>query len=138
MSVGLPGGLIGPDAIDSENTDGNCVYPAKALGGEPTRSPNIRINNREVKTYDFTSTLDTVTEKETTKINPLIPLPCIDGVRRIFEDSPRTNETVYFNGKLPAVMGDSVTIITSTGRSFRLLTGPTQFDTIKIGTRINS
>ena len=135
MSVGLPGGLIGPDAIDSPNTDGNCVYPAKALGGEPTRSPNIRINNREVKTYDFTSTLDTVTDHF--KLLPL-PLPCIDGVRRILEDSPRTNETVYFNGKLPAVMGDSVTIITSTGRSFRLLTGPTQFDTIKIGTRINS
>ena len=76
MSVpGLPGGLIGPDAEDSPNTDGNCVYPAKALGGEPTKSPNIKINNQEVKTYDFTSTLDTVTEH--TKINPFIPLPCI-------------------------------------------------------------
>ncbi len=134
MSVpGLPGGLIGPDAEDSPNTDGNCVYPAKALGGEPTKSPNIKINNQEVKTYDFTSTLDTVTEH--TKINPFIPLPCIDGKRKILEDSPKTNESVYFNGKLPAVMGDSVTIITSTGPSFRLLTGPTQFDTIKIGTR---
>tara|TARA_B100002052_G_scaffold116643_1_gene107313 strand:+ start:682 stop:1089 length:408 start_codon:yes stop_codon:yes gene_type:complete len=130
---GLPGGLIGPDAEDSPNTDGNCVYPAKALGGEPTKSPNIKINNQEVKTYDFTSSLDTVTEH--TKVNPFIPLPCIDGKRKILEDSPKTNESVYFNGKLPAVMGDSVTIITSTGPSFRLLTGPTQFDTIKIGTR---
>ena len=130
---GLPGGLIGPDAEDSPNTDGNCVYPAKALGGEPTKSPNIKINNQEVKTYDFTSSLDTVTEH--TKVNPFIPLPCIDGKRKILEDSPKTNESVYFNGKLPAEMGDSVTIITSTGPSFRLLTGPTQFDTIKIGTR---
>ena len=133
MSVpGLPGGLIGPDAEDSPNTDGNCVYPAKALGGEPTKSPNIKINNQEVKTYDFTSSLDTVTEH--TKVNPFIPLPCIDCKRKILEDSPKTNESVYFNNKLPAVMGDSVTIITSTGPSFRLLTGPTQFDTIKIGT----
>ncbi len=135
MSVpGLPGGLIGPDAIDSPNTDGNCVYPAKALGGEPTKSPNIKINNQEVKTYDFTSSLDPVDNP--TKINPFIPLPCIVGNRKILEQSPRTNESVYFNGKLPAVMGDSVTIVTSTGASFRLLTGPTQFDTIKIGTRI--
>ena len=135
MSVpGLPGGLIGPDAIDSPNTDGNCIYPAQELGGTPTTSPNIKINNQEVKTYDFTSSLSTV--EDHTKVNPLIPLPCIDGKRKILENSPRTNETVYFNGKLPAVMGDSVTIVTSTGPSFRLLTGPTQFDTIKIGTRI--
>ena len=133
MSVGLPGGSIGPDAIDSPNTDGNCIYPAQELGGEPTKSPNIKINNQEVKTYDFTSSLSTV--EDHTKVNPLIPLPCIDGKRKILENSPRTNESVYFNGKLPAVMGDSVTIVTSTGPSFRLLTGPTQFDTIKIGTR---
>ena len=52
---GLPGGLIGPDAEDSPNTDGNCVYPAKPLGGTPTTSPNIKINNQTVRTYDFTS-----------------------------------------------------------------------------------
>ena len=42
------GGLIGPDAIDSPNTDGNCIYPAKELGGTPTTSPNIKINNQTV------------------------------------------------------------------------------------------
>ena len=127
---GKPNRLIGPDAEDTASIDINCRYPAQALGGSPTRNTRIRINDEIPETYDETSNLSSVPGSPS-----VIGVFCIDGIRKILPGTPRTNTTVRFEGKFPAVMGDSVTIITSTGPSFRLLTGPTQFDTIKIGTR---
>ena len=127
----LPNRLIGPDAEDTFSIDINCRYEAQALGGTPTRNTRIRINDEIPETYDETSNLSSVPGSPS-----LIGIACIDGIRRILPSTPRTNNTVLFEGKFPAVMGDSVSLFTSSGQQLRLLTGPTQYDNIIIGSRI--
>ena len=128
---GKPNRLIGPDAEDTASIDINCRYPAQALGGSPTRNTRIRINDEIPETYDETSNISSVPGRPT-----VLGIACIDGVRRILPSTPRTNNTVLFEGKFPAVMGDSVTLFTSSGQQLRPLTGPTQYDNIIIGSRI--
>ena len=118
--------LAGRQTVDTANTDGNCIYGAKALGGNPTKSPNVKFNQQFVESYDTTSTLDDVTA---VKVNPLIPLPCQPGIRKIV---PTVNTTVFINGKLPAVTGDQ----TSIGGTPRPLTGPFQHANILIGSNL--
>ena len=128
---GIPNRLIGPDAEDTLSIDINCRYKAQALGGSPTRNTRIRINNEIPETYDETSTLSSVEGKPSA-----LGVACILGIRKILPSTPRTNNTVKFEGKFPAVMGDSVTLFTSSGQQLRPLTGPTQYDNIIIGSRI--
>ena len=45
--------LAGRQTVDTANTDGNCIYGAKALGGNPTRSPNVKFNQQFVESYDL-------------------------------------------------------------------------------------
>ena len=116
--------LVGTDTFDTLNDDGTCIYPAKALGGTPNRSANIRINQQVCEFYDATSPLDSITGQ---KINPLSPLPCQPGTRTIV---PQTNTTVFFNGKLPAVTGDKTQMLFG---SPRILTGPYKAVNIIIG-----
>ena len=33
--------VAGKNTFDTPNTDGNCIYPAKPLGGEPHKSSNV-------------------------------------------------------------------------------------------------
>ena len=35
--------------VDTASTDGNCTYPAAALGGQPIVSPNITIGGQQVQ-----------------------------------------------------------------------------------------
>ena len=114
--------LAGRNTLDTTNTDGNCRYDAKALGGNPTRSPNVRIAGSLLETYDSTSILDNVIPK---KINPLIPLPCQPGVRVV---TPVVNTSVLINGKFPAVTGDEAKI----GGTPRPLTGPFNYASIDL------
>ena len=116
--------LVGTDTFDTLNDDGTCIYPAKALGGTPNRSANIRINQQVCEFYDVTSPLDPV---EGQKINPLSPLPCQPGTRTIVA---QTNTSVFFNGKLPAVTGDKTQMLFG---SPRILTGPYKAVNIIIG-----
>jgi len=118
--------LAGRMTLDTVNTDGNCAYDPKALGGNPTRSPNVRIAGSLLETYDSTSILDPVTPR---KLNLLNPLPCQPGIRKIV---PTVNTTVFINGKLPAVTGDQ----TSIGGTPRPLTGPFQHANILIGSNL--
>jgi len=118
--------LAGRMTRDTPNTDGNCIYDAKALGGNPTRSPNVRIAGSLLETYDSTSILDPVTAR---KVNLLNPLPCQPGVRTIVST---VNTSVAINGKFPAVTGDQ----TSIGGTPRPLTGPFQHANIIIGSNL--
>ncbi len=118
--------LAGRMTRDTENTDGNCIYDAKALGGNPTRSPNVRIGGSLLETYDSTSVLDPVTAR---KVNLLNPLPCQPGLRTIVST---VNTSVSINGKFPAVTGDQ----TSIGGTPRPLTGPFQHANIIIGSNL--
>ena len=116
--------LVGEFTVDSPNTDGNCIYNAEPLGGQPTVSPNIQINGQPLRSYDATSRPSDVTA---VKVNPLIPVPCQPGVRIV---TPTVNTTVFMNGKLPAVTGDQAAIAGTP----RPLTGPFQHANILIGT----
>ena len=116
--------LVGTDTFDTLNDDGTCIYPAKALGGTPNRSANIRLNQQVCEFYDATSPLDSITGQ---KINPLSPLPCQPGTRTIVA---QTNTSVFFNGKLPAVTGDKTQMLFG---SPRILTGPYKAVNIIIG-----
>lgn len=118
--------LVGPETIDTASTDGNCLYPAKALGGSPFESTVVS-GGVSIKIYDNTSVPDSV---EGVKINPSIPVPCQPGQRIIL---PKVNKTVFFNGRLPAVTGDEAQLVL--GSTPRPLTGPYQHPTIVIGSR---
>ena len=52
--------IASSDCIDTANTDGNCIYPAKELGGEPHKSSNVYFEGEEVEFYDSTSKIDDV------------------------------------------------------------------------------
>jgi len=114
--------IASSNCIDTANTDGNCIYPAKALGGSPNVSPNVYFEGEAVEYYDSTSTISTV---DGVKVNPLIPLPCQPGTRVV---TPLVNTSVYINGKLPAVTGDEAKLI----GTVRALTGPFNYTTIDI------
>ena len=89
--------IASSNCIDTANTDGNCIYPAKPLGGEPHKSSNVIFEGEEVEFYDSPSKIDVV---EGVKVNPLIPLPCLPGVRVV---TPVVNTSVFINVKFPAV-----------------------------------
>ena len=114
--------IASSDCIDTPNTDGNCLYPAKELGGTPHTSLNVYFENEKVEYYDSTSTIDKV---DGVKVNPVIPLPCQPGIRVV---TPLVNTSVYINGKLPAVSGDEAKIVGTA----RPLTGPFNYTTINI------
>ena len=116
--------VVGKNTFDTDSTDGyNCLYPAKALGGTPHVSPNVKFEDENVEFYDSTSFVDPA---DSVKINPVIPAPCAPGVRTII---PKVNTTVHINGKLVAVSGDKAQCIPTTDR---LLTGPYKYPTIHI------
>lgn len=118
--------IVGPETVDTSSTDGNCVYSAKALGGETTKSENVLFEGEEVEYYQSTDIPDSV---DGVKINPLIPAPCQPGQRRI---NPTVNTSVFINGNLFAVTGDEASLILGATTS-RPLTGPYRYPTIVIG-----
>ncbi len=115
--------LVIPTTVDTSSTDGNCVYPAAALGGSPVVSPNITIGGQQVQFYTSATVPATVVGQ---KVNPLIPAPCQPGVRVIV---PSNNTTVFFNGQLPAVAGD----LAQMAGTNRPLVGPYGPSTVLIG-----
>lgn len=117
--------LVIPTTVDTLSTDGNCLYPAKALGGQPITSPNIKINGKQVEFYTISTPPDTVDGE---KVNPLIPLPCQPGVRVI---QATVNTTVFFNQQLPAVAGDQAAM----AGTARPLVGPYGPATVLIGSK---
>ena len=114
--------IASSNCIDTANTDGNCIYPAKPLGGEPHKSSNVYFEGEEVEFYDSTSVIDTVTAE---KVNTAIPLPCQPGVRVV---TPLVNTSVLINGKFPAVTGDEAKIVGTA----RPLTGPFNYASIDL------
>jgi len=116
--------IVGPDCVDTPSTDGNCLYPAEPLGGEPFRSPNVKMEGENVEIY---SSLNFPEPVEGQKINPLITIPCQPGARRI---QPTLNTTVYINGVLFAVQGDEAQLVI--GSTPRPLVGPFKYPTVRI------
>ena len=120
--------VVGPDCVDTVSTDGLCTFPAKALGGSSTTSPNVFFEGEAVEHYAVAENilLDDVEG---------IPLPtnptgvCQPGKRRL---NPTINQSVHINGKLFAVTGDEASLIIG-GTTPRPLTGPFKYPTIVIG-----
>ena len=119
--------LVGPETVDTPSTDGNCLYPAAPLGGTPYAT-KVVVGGEPLEIYDNASVPASVTPQ---KINPLIPLPCQPGNRVI---RPQVNQTVFINGRLPAVTGDEAQLLI--GSTPRPLTGPFQHPTIVIGSNL--
>jgi hypothetical protein len=119
--------LVGKETLDTPSSDGTCVYPAKALGGSPIKSPNIYINKKQVEFYTSTTLPENV---EGVKINPLSPLPCQPGNRVIVAN---VNQSVYFNKQLPAVQGDKAQLLGSD----RPLTAPFLSSNVIIANKAN-
>ena len=120
--------IVGPETVDTPSTDGNCLYPAAPLGGTPYVSSNVVIEGQPARIYN---SLNLPASIEGVKINPLIPLPCQPGIRRI---DPVVNKTVFINGQLFAVTGDEADLLTGISTP-RTLTGPFSYPTIQIGTQ---
>lgn len=120
--------LVIPETIDTTSTDGNCTYAAAALYGTPVVSPNITIGGVQVQFYTAAASGQPGSPATVvgTKVNPLIPAPCQIGERVI---QATVNTTVFFNGQLPAVVGDQAAIPGSP----RPLVGPFGPSTVLIG-----
>ena len=116
--------IAGPLTVDTPSTEGNCLYPAAALGGTPYLT-NIVADSIPLKIYDNASKPASVVGQ---KLNPS-PIPC-QGQRVI---RPTVNKTVFINGRLPAVTGDEAQMVI--GGTPRPLTGPFQHPRILIGTQ---
>jgi hypothetical protein len=123
--------IVGPETVDTSSTEGNCLYPARPLGGTPFVSPNVRMEGQQVKFYN---SLNLPASVEGIKINPAIPAPCQPGIRRI---EPVINDSVLINGQLFAVTGDEADILTG-ATTPRTLTGPFSYPTIQIGTQLGN
>ena len=119
--------LVGPQTIDTQSSDGTCIYNASPLGGTPTPT-TVMVNNQPLFIYDETSVPAPVVG---VKINPLGPLPCQPGTRKV---RPLVNTTVRINGRLPSVTGDDAQLVV--GGTLRPLTGPFQHPTIVIGSNV--
>lgn len=117
--------IVGPDCVDTVSTDALCLYPAKALGGNPTQSPNVKIEGEEVKYYQTASVPDP-TDPQPLPTNT-VPLPCQPGTRRM---QPTINTTVYINGNLFVVQGDEAQLVA--GNTPRPLVGPFKYPTVLI------
>ena len=118
--------LVIPETVDTFSTDALCRYDAKALGGSPIESPNVKIDKKNVKFYT------SETAPEPVKGEPLptnvIPLPCQPGNRVIV---PSINKTVFINKKLPAVQGDKAQLLGTD----RPLVGPFGSGTVVFNTK---
>ena len=120
--------LISKETQDTASVGPFCDYPAQGLDGSPFMSPNVKVGTKPVPIYDASSLPSTVTgiRRGATQ--------CTSTGTRVI--TPTVNTTVFINGRLPAVQGDSATLDgISTPRP---LTQPWLSDKILIGTRINS
>ena len=120
--------VVGPDCVDTVSTDGLCTFPAQALGGESTTSPNVYFEGEQVEHYPVAENilLDEV-EGSPLPTNPTGA--CQPGIRRL---QPVVNQNVLINGNLFAVTGDEATLVTGVTTP-RKLTGPFKYPTIVIG-----
>ena len=122
--------LASTETIDTTSTDGTCIYNPAPVGGSGV-STTVVVGNQPLVIIAGAPDPYVCDDVIGVKINPLSPLPCQPGTRRI---TPTVNTTVFINGKLPAVTGDQAQLLI--GGSPRPLTGPFQHPKIKIGTRL--
>ena len=118
--------LVTPQTVDTVSTDALCQYPAKALGGAPIVSPNVKIDKKAVEFYTSSTVPDP--SPGTPLPTNVIPLPCQPGTRVIV---PSVNKTVFINKQLPAVQGDKAQLLGTD----RPLTAPFGSSTVVFNTK---
>jgi len=122
--------LASPATIDTQSTDGNCLYSEGPIGG--TAIPTTVVANKApLKIVAAAPNPYVCASIAGAKINPLVPAPCQLGVRTL---RPAVNTSVIINGMLPAVTGDEAQLLL--GGSPRPLTGPFIHPNILIGTNL--
>ena len=129
----INGCIADTTTVDTASTNGTAAYPIQSHGGGNTTCVTIYSNNALIKHVDIASKPTDVTG---VPINPLVPpvpqpLPRTPPIVGIANTAARG---VYFEGKLVPVIGDGITGA-GAAPSPRLLTTPTLYPTIHIGTR---
>mgnify|MGYP003321821927 FL=1 len=120
--------VVGPDCVDTPSTDGLCTFPAKALGGSSSTSPNVYFEGEKVEHYPVAQNI-LLDEVEGTPLPTNVLGVCQPGIRRL---QPVINQNVLINGNLFAVTGDEAELVTGVTTP-RPLTGPFKYPTIVIG-----
>ena len=120
--------VVGPDCIDTPSTDGLCTFPAKELGGNSTKSPNVYFEGEQVEYYGYLANGVLLSEVEGSPLPTNPTGVCQPGIRRL---KPVINESVFINGDLFAVTGDEATLVSGITTP-RPLTGPFKYPTIQI------
>ena len=129
----INGCIADTTTIDTASANPTATYPIQSHGGGNTTCNTIYSNSAKIQHIDITSDPTDVTG---VPINPLVPpvpqpLPRTPPVVGIVNTAARG---VYFEGILVPVIGDGITGA-GAAPSPRLLTTPTLYPTIHIGTR---
>ena len=131
--MSFQGCIVDSTVVDTNSANPTATYTAMAHGGIDITCNTIYSNQAKIKHLDRTSD---PTDVSGVPIQPLIPpvpqpLPRTPPVVGIINTEARG---VYFEGKLVPVIGDGITGA-GAAPSPRLLTTPTLYPTIHIGTR---
>ena len=132
-TMSIVGCIADSTTVDTASTNGTAAYPIQSHGGGNTTCNTIYSNDAKLKHVDIASDPTDVTG---VPINPLVPpvpqpLPRTPPIVGIVNTAARG---VYFEDKLVPVIGDAITGVGALPEK-RLLTTPTLYPTIFIGTR---
>ena len=131
--MSILGCIADTTTVDTVSTNPTATYPIQSHGGDNITCNTIYSDQAKIKHLDRTSDPTDVTG---VPINPLVPpvpqpLPRTPSVVGIVNTEARG---VYFEGKLVPVIGDGITGAGAAPNP-RLLTTPTNYPTIHIGTK---
>ena len=131
--MSIVGCIADSTTVDTASTNGTAAYPIQSHGGGNTTCNTIYNNDAKIQHVDIASDPTDVTG---VPVNPLVPpvpqpLPRTPPIVPIVNTAARG---VYFEDKLVPVIGDAITGVGALPEK-RLLTTPTLYPTIFIGTR---
>ena len=131
--MSILGCIADTTTVDTVSMNPTATYPIQSHGGDNITCNTIYSDGAKIKHLDRTTDPTDVTGIIQQPLVPVVPdpLPRTPPIVGIVNTEARG---VYFEGKLVPVIGDG---ITGTGAlpSPRLLTTPTLYPTIHIGTR---
>ena len=131
--MSFQGCIVDSTVTDTNSANPTATYTAQAHGGTDITCNTIYSNQAKIKHLDRTTKATDVTGVPIQPLIPPVPQPLVrtPPVVGIINTEARG---VYFEGKLVPVIGDGITAPLAAPNP-RLLTTPTNYPTIHIGTR---
>ena len=127
--MSILGCIADSTTVDTVSTNPTATYPIQSHGGDNITCNTIYSNQAKIKHLDRTTDPTDVQGVGVTPVpNPLPRTPPVVGIVNT------EARGVYFEGKLVPVIGDGITGA-GAAPSPRLLTTPTNYPTIHIGTK---